>query len=614
VVNHWKTALLMLVLIPSLFELFLQSVSIMSVPLLKIGEKLTGHRPVVLCVGDSFTAGQFGGAHIRPYFDYLEGILSKQQPKKGWSVLHFGSEFLDSEATLDQLPGLLQKQRPDVVYIMIGVNDMFMPQSSEEELSSLHEASVAARPQWLRSAILFQLVKKHPSPGSLLQLFSVPPAFILKKPIAVDYPNRLNAFSGSFKNLLNRSAAPVHFPTNAQWYYRGRPASFTTNGIVDRDETKQNYQVRGNLYLQGSGQGKNAFLWETNGDTLLLIGQNIAESFPFTKRLKVSAELAARSQSEQILGWKSLEDGALKAALRHFTDAINADPENAFSHAGLAETYFRSNSDRETKKEIAWLQKKYQTDPDPVNARALIHAFPFENPPPDVFKMALSVVKDYPENPWYWQTLSWNAFLSNRPDMAEKSIARALALAPPEMSRLRASLFRMQALVVVESKPDAALQSLFSAFVLDHDENQIIEDLQLDASLYLHANLQKCLNAVSPNARFKLTSLFHLALDDRAAVSLLVFEKRLAAIVQLCQEYSARPVLLSYPVRYAGLDEITQRVAKSNGVPLINVQERMEMIRKNEKRQYQSNFRFTEQDSQRLAEWIANDIQQRKLR
>jgi lysophospholipase L1-like esterase len=77
---------------------------------------------VVLCVGDSFTFGLGASRHDRNYPSRLASALQSADPGS-WRVVNEGRPGRNSAQLEAALPALLRRHRPEVVLILVGVND-----------------------------------------------------------------------------------------------------------------------------------------------------------------------------------------------------------------------------------------------------------------------------------------------------------------------------------------------------------------------------------------------------------------------------------------------------------------------------------------------------------
>ncbi len=76
----------------------------------------------ILCLGDSFTFGS--GAN--PEFSYpaqLQRMLNDKMPKKSFEVINLGSPGKNSSLLAQELPQIIKNYKPDIVLVMIGIND-----------------------------------------------------------------------------------------------------------------------------------------------------------------------------------------------------------------------------------------------------------------------------------------------------------------------------------------------------------------------------------------------------------------------------------------------------------------------------------------------------------
>jgi lysophospholipase L1-like esterase len=94
----------------------------------------------VVCLGDSNTFGLYLEPH-ESYPAQLERELAALRPERPVEVLNLGAPGLNSSRLLREFPGLLESLAPDLVIIMVGVNDLWTDPDAES----------SARPTTLRA-------------------------------------------------------------------------------------------------------------------------------------------------------------------------------------------------------------------------------------------------------------------------------------------------------------------------------------------------------------------------------------------------------------------------------------------------------------------------------
>lgn len=533
VLPHWKKALVAMFLFLPVLEIFLQFTSLLAWPLIKLKQApLPAKEFVVMCVGDSFTSGKFTSIQLPSYTRFVERVLATKN-KNNWKIVNVSSEYLTSEDVLSRTLNLIQKYRPDLMYLMIGVNDIAV---LEDKFVFQPSSPSTTRPAF-HTEILFARMKDRVSIPTLLDVVMVPPWFLLEKPPVAGYrPEYLAVTDSKLEALIAASSSEV--------------------GV------------------------------------------------------KEESEEYASSIEKQRSAWELLKKGLLHPAEQQFQRFLTLDAEDPVSRAGLAETYYEMGMHSEATTQISWLLDRYNGHPNYKNARALLHAFPFENSPNDTSKIVIEVLKKYPKDPWFWKNLADACFLSSRPDYAARAIGRALDLTPSELPEWKAALLRTQADIVARTNPRAALSNLLQAFLLDRNEDLYIAALRKNGPYYLSLNIEDSLRGISCPTETKndLQSLFHQALDKRLVQTLFSLETRLRTIVLRCQEYRVHPVLVGYPIPNAEIELLNRRVAEETGASWLNLNTRFENILRNDReRKYVDEGRYSVKAGLKLAEWVAND-------
>lgn len=74
----------------------------------------------VLCLGESTTAHFLG---VRGYTDRLSELLDERGYPTSFQVVNAGFVSVDSGFLVEKLPGLIEEHTPDMVILMMGVND-----------------------------------------------------------------------------------------------------------------------------------------------------------------------------------------------------------------------------------------------------------------------------------------------------------------------------------------------------------------------------------------------------------------------------------------------------------------------------------------------------------
>ena len=98
----------------------------------------------IMCLGESTTAGQ--------YPSFLEDILNQRNIGVRFSVINKGIPATNTEVILSELKGNLNKYKPDMVVVMMGINDVWL----YERHKTLHDSKTISA---MRSLKIYKLTK-----------------------------------------------------------------------------------------------------------------------------------------------------------------------------------------------------------------------------------------------------------------------------------------------------------------------------------------------------------------------------------------------------------------------------------------------------------------------
>jgi lysophospholipase L1-like esterase len=598
------------VIIPVALEVFLQTTTLATWSLLALKQKTTSQRTnVALCIGDSYTTGKFVTYSLRPYSNYLQDIL-KNRKDGDWTVVSFASQYLSSDDVLQKMPELLQSYRPQIVYLMIGIND-FLEGSNRNQAMTFPAAPIPERAHipWLRLPELLKASRETNPLTAMLGIFTIPPAYLTKNKITTEggkWPISLSELN----QLIRLSTQPQMFPRNSKWYQSSEETLYKDNGTFVRHGRTGTYAIAGNLYQENWNGAQRAAIWEISGDELILQGPSISDMSVFRK----SPEMRAyQVEINKTRGWDLLTSGALEEALFEFQQY----PDVALSHAGLAQLNYKLGAHYEAFKQINWLKSQYKSVPGAAITRLLMQVYNLENPPDSTGDLASEAIAKYPHNPWFWQILATAGHLSGERDLAVRSMQQALDLTPPEMKTVKASFLRAKSEIVESYDPEIAAQSLIEAYLLDLDEYAFIESLRQKGYRYISIDIKKCLDRIAcpPEKRARVNSLYREAMDEQAVRSLLTLESRLKGIVAIGKAYGAQMVLVTYPTPQQQVAEATQKVAEETGTGWLNLSDYFSLLlRKDDDEKIMRNGQFRQEAFRLIAQWIANDLNRRSMR
>jgi hypothetical protein len=589
------------------FEFFLQLTTLFAWSMLETKPKVgVATQQVILFAGDSYTSGRFVSYKVKPYVDFIEERVRRGEIKK--KILKFSSEFLTAKDLEQELPALLYKFRPELVYVMIGVNDLVANSAPVETLTTT-PLPESREVELFRTPMLLREWNHNRSMDSVIETVLSPPPFLEK--YSVEENSKLPFSESKISGLMDGSEGRK-FPYG-NWHLNGTPVRFTEEGEMIFPSKKVNYSIRGNAFIEQNEDMQTFFVWEANGEYLTLSGPNLYDIRELTKKYYKNVPQVDLSST-----WWKLEMGALDSAEVEFRVALRKNPEDVIAHAGLCETLSRLGFHDQAKKEIAWLQTRYQRNPGIKAARALLHSFPFENSIHETAGLTVQLLSAFPEDPWLWGSVAVALFQSSRQDLANAAMNHALKLTPEAMIQTRASFLRKWATNLADFSSEASLKHNIQAFLMDNDEQLFIESIHRNVSKYLNANNKRILDDLScpSDKRRTVELLLNESLNENFPRRVELYTARLKNIIAICKEYGATPVFLTYPVSQPEIDVIIQRVAQESDAGWLNIGARFEILlkTKNQKQEIMKYGQLTEEAHRNIADWIATDISDRAIR
>ncbi|MCI0602671.1 GDSL-type esterase/lipase family protein [bacterium] len=208
ILPHWRKGVVLALLFLPLLEIFLQFTSLLVWPLIKLKEAPSRmDQFVILCVGDSFTSGKFSSIQMPPYVRFLSEFLAAKK-KDSWQVLNFSSAYLTAGDVLRGTHDLLSQQRPDLIYLMIGINDIAVEDTDKFVLLP-RPVSIDSTRTPLHVEFLHQKIKDGFSLPDFLDVLAIPPSFLLEKSPIAGYRPEYLAISDSRLNALVATPSAV---------------------------------------------------------------------------------------------------------------------------------------------------------------------------------------------------------------------------------------------------------------------------------------------------------------------------------------------------------------------------------------------------------------------
>ncbi len=177
---YWKPFLTTLTLTPVVLELLLQSSSLMAWSFLEMRQRTVArNHKIIVCVGDYFTGGKYTRDPRRPFAIYLSQFLESQAT---WSLLNSQTDYLTTYDLLEKLPEVLEYQKPNLVYILIGIHDVVPNPIKESDPIPEAARSQTLNPATVyRTATLIEVWRDSRSISNLFDVLSSPPFYVTRK-------------------------------------------------------------------------------------------------------------------------------------------------------------------------------------------------------------------------------------------------------------------------------------------------------------------------------------------------------------------------------------------------------------------------------------------------
>ncbi|MCI0588961.1 MAG: GDSL-type esterase/lipase family protein [Planctomycetes bacterium] len=512
---------------------------------------------VILCVGDSFTYG-LGASSIdsASYPAQLERLL-REVDGPGWGVRNRGWPAQDSRDVLRRIDRDLAEARPDLVYVLVGINDHWS-QPPLEALPPPAEPAPGRSFLWrwrtVRVAsLLRERFRRKPEP-------SPPGAGVPLDPFVGDW------HWGRLRVRFHRDGRLSVGPSELRWTIDGK-----------------------HLALEGLPGGPLRPSWFLDGNLLLLQGGNLPFPHVLTKEPpepRLGEPDALESQALRRLAWRTFDENRFDQALELFQAALRENPSDVGVREGVVLVLQRLGRTPEAASHVAWLKEWSKSHRDRWTCEALANVMAEVGERDGSLEIARQTVEEFPDSAKAWGIIAWQASLLGDGRLSREGAEKALSLTPPDRHRERGFFHRLRAQALREADPHQALRSICQGFLEDGAEAFAIEQFRRGQEAYTPALLERCLDELSVTAedRRRLLALFNRSPGD-SNLREEVLASHLRQIVARCEGRGVRIVLLDYPMPDSIVAGAVRRAAEGTGAGRLAITSEFERLLQNTQRE-----------------------------
>lgn len=247
--------------------------------------------------------------------DYLEQVLSTRLPQTHFSVQNQGSKGNQSTAIVDKLPSLIENGKPDIIVVMMGINDASAP-----HLLVTYAQTFPSKTNGL-------LNMSHPLPHAVLAAEPVP----IQEQVQLGQAND-HLQTGDYKEAMRLYQNILVTNPNSEEAYMGL-------ALVYRRQSQYDSSLK--MYDKVLAiNPNNGWAYEGVGSTFRGLGQFDKAEKPYKKAIEL---LPDQFMPRLVLAQIYREQGRFPEAKATYEEAISRDPENDFPKIWLSRLY------RETK-------------------------------------------------------------------------------------------------------------------------------------------------------------------------------------------------------------------------------------------------------------------------
>jgi hypothetical protein len=498
---------------------------------------------VVLCVGDSYTFGYGATTAAGSYPAQLQRLLLESE-SGSWKVLNHGWPGQNSRDVLRQLDAQLEVYRPKLVYVLVGVNDLwshpalYVPGEGRGD-----EGHGGFRWRWRTGRLLALLWHRVSSSAGTPEV--QPPQ--------------------------------AHSPLVGDWLLGAVAVRFRDDGVVVLQRLELEWRAEGTTLSVRLPEGPEfTFDWKLRGDLLelrsgpssLILTRGPPESprrapSPDWGRVPMGKDLQAE-------GWRAIRAGDPERAVQSFEALLERSPEDPWARGGLVAALVHAGRTAEADAHLDRLRRRYAENPDRWLGEALLAALRSRGDREAAIELARAFVEGHPESAGGWFTIAWSEWLGGNLDLARQAVEKALRFVPDSQPDWKAHVLRTRAEILRDEDPRESLRDVVMAFLLDEEETITLLHLQNLLRGITLGDVEECLAQLDPPAspRDRFVELFRRATggDDEATR---VLRLHLRQIAQRCRAAGAIPVFLSYPIPRGPVDLAAKAVAQETGASWI---------------------------------------------
>jgi lysophospholipase L1-like esterase len=293
---------------------------------------------------------------------------------------------------------------------------------------------------------------------------------------------------------------------------------------------------------------------------------------PYWQTERANWETTAETQALKSEGWRLTSAKDIPGALRSFSAAIEACPEDAQSRWMLAVLQRQAGHNDAAQQELVWLRAKHAQHDDFWSGTCLAQALHACGQFQESLDVAKKLTDRFPLDGSLWRLRAENEFFLGNSDDAARSIEEAMRCWPDQWNyHLRSKIYLLGKNDVAE-----ALRSALAAYVALNDANLLEQLLLTMGGLKVVERARPLAAALDcpPDVRARIQRVIDdvvrgLTVDTVA----LVLQGHLGRIITTCRNAGASPVLLTYPVPGHGAEPSLRSAAAEEGVPFVELRQ-----------------------------------------
>ncbi|MGE0142751.1 MAG: GDSL-type esterase/lipase family protein [Planctomycetota bacterium] len=503
-------------------------------------------RETVLCVGDSFTFGLGATDSNNAWPAAAERAFAALRPERPLRFSNLGWPGSNSAAVLGRLPRQLEAERPRYVCILVGYNDFWSDERSEESSESF--------PIEFRTLRLFRMIGAWLAGGP---------------PSRASSSESEGATPVSSPVSLPRQDAPFR----GAWHHGSAWIDFLDDGRVVSNGGELPvawFHDAGAIWLEmRDGTPRQRIAWQLTDDALDL------DSAAFGGRLRWErglppGDLLARARHATMRGDFATAEAALRDSL-----AVNA-PDRETSRAIRAElgrVLVRRGKAAEAAGELPALVEGFRASPSLPVAEQLVPLAADLAKGDVATELIVTVLRGLPATAAALHLVMRYALTADDPLAVDSAVQQVLSRDGIPIV-LRLGLLGLRP-VLHSQDLEVTLDSLVHAAAIVENDDQrgsLLRAVAFDRGRLSRDALRAALDRSSLDAAARARSLAEFerawAMPDRTGVALAANLRRIVAVSRAA---GAEPILLDYPLDRPDVLEVVDRVASESNVPRIRL-------------------------------------------